>query len=212
MANSYFRFRLLLGVICGTITLSTLGIGGWYLWDQYDTYRMFTPEAIIAVMLGASILVINIATYFMIEIVAHDFLVPTMYLYDCSAMEGWRTVNRGIFSGNFWVMVLFYLMKTVLSIASGMVAAMATCLTCCIAALPYIGTVILLPIFVFMRCYTLYFINQFGGDWRLFVTESEWRCPACDYDLRGNPQATHCPECGLPLGSIIDDPDASPSM
>jgi len=30
---------------------------------------------------------------------------------------------------------------------------MLTCMTCCIAVLPYIGTVILLPLFVFLRAY-----------------------------------------------------------
>jgi hypothetical protein len=53
----------------------------------------------------------------------------------------------------------------------GLVALIAMCATCCITALPYIGTVILLPAFVFMRCYTLSFLERFGPDWRLFAFE-----------------------------------------
>ena len=33
---------------------------------------------------------------------------------------------------------------------------------CCLAALPYIGTVILLPVDVFWRGYSAYFIQQYG--------------------------------------------------
>jgi hypothetical protein len=65
--------------------------------------------------------------------------------------------------------------------------------------LPYIGTVILLPAYVFMRCYTLYYIEQFGEPWRLFVyEEGAVLCLSCGYDLRGNPDALTCPECGAP--------------
>jgi hypothetical protein len=44
----------------------------------------------------------------------------------------------------------------------------ATCLTCCLAAIPYLGSVILLPLLVFDRAYPLYFLEQFGPEWRFF--------------------------------------------
>ena len=100
-------------------------------------------------------------------------------------------------------------MKLVLVFAGGIVAVLATCLTCCLVSLPYIGTVILLPILVFLRCYTLYFLEQFGEPWRIFVYDTgEVPCVSCGYDLRGNPEALTCPECGEPtpasLGEVIE--------
>jgi hypothetical protein len=40
-----------------------------------------------------------------------------------------------------------------------------TCLTCCVASLPYLGTVIVLPVPVFFRSFSLLFLRQFGADW-----------------------------------------------
>ena len=45
-----------------------------------------------------------------------------------------------------------------------------TCVTCCIAALPYIGAVILLPVYVFRRSYSIGFLSQFGPDYARFAT------------------------------------------
>ena len=52
---------------------------------------------------------------------------------------------------------------------SGIIAMVATCATCCIAAIPYLGTVILLPLLVFIRCYSLCFLEQLGPDWQFFA-------------------------------------------
>src|SRR5438046_8540925 len=46
-----------------------------------------------------------------------------------------------------------------------MVGCLVTCLTCCLASLPYVGTVIVLPIPVFFRSFSLLFLRQFGSDW-----------------------------------------------
>jgi hypothetical protein len=54
-----------------------------------------------------------------------------------------------------------------------MISAIATCATCCLAALPYIGTVILLPVFVCLRAFGLCFIRQFGADYDVWSTVSQ---------------------------------------
>jgi hypothetical protein len=41
------------------------------------------------------------------------------------------------------------------------------CLTCCLALLPYLSSVVFLPIHVFFRCYSLKFLEQFGEEWRI---------------------------------------------
>ncbi len=42
------------------------------------------------------------------------------------------------------------------------------CLTCCLVALPYIGTVILLPLHVFLRAVPLCFLGQLGPAYARF--------------------------------------------
>ena len=51
----------------------------------------------------------------------------------------------------------------------------AVIITCCLAGclmlLPYLGTVVLLPVLMFKRCYSLYFLAQFGRDYDVFPPE-----------------------------------------
>ena len=42
---------------------------------------------------------------------------------------------------------------------------------CCLAALPYLGTVLLLPVPTFKRAFSLFYLRQFGPDFDLFVSE-----------------------------------------
>jgi len=95
-----------------------------------------------------------------------DFVVVIMYIRRCSCMDAWREFLpwAKAYVGQF---VLFYLFKIVLGIGIGIVALLVMLCTCCIAALPYIGTVILLPIAVFMRSYTLSYFAQYHPDYDL---------------------------------------------
>src|SRR5207237_8221003 len=61
--------------------------------------------------------------------------------------------------------IFFILFMIALWIGWIMVGCLVTCLTCCLAALPYIGTVIVLPVPVFFRSFSLLFLRQFGADW-----------------------------------------------
>ena len=42
-------------------------------------------------------------------------------------------------------------------------------MTCCLAALPYVYAVVFLPVFVFTRAYSLYFLRQFGPQYNLLA-------------------------------------------
>src|SRR5256714_13624418 len=57
----------------------------------------------------------------------------------------------------------------VLAVASVVVSCLVTCATCCAAAIPYVGTVILLPVFVLLRLFSLLFLRQFGPDYDVWA-------------------------------------------
>jgi hypothetical protein len=65
--------------------------------------------------------------------------------------------------------LLYCLFLIVLAIATGLISCLAICATCCIAALPYIGTVILLPVFILFRSFSLVFLRQFGPDYDVWT-------------------------------------------
>jgi len=62
-------------------------------------------------------------------------------------------------------------MKLLLGFAAGILLFLGGILTCCIGCilmiLPFIGSVVTLPVTVFFRTYSLYFLKQFGSDWEL---------------------------------------------
>ncbi len=58
----------------------------------------------------------------------------------------------------------------VLVIATGLISCFAICATCCVAAIPYIGTVILLPVFVLLQAFSLSFLRQFGPDYDVWTS------------------------------------------
>jgi hypothetical protein len=50
-----------------------------------------------------------------------------------------------------------------------MLAILVTCCcACCLMALPFLGTVLLLPVLVFKQAYSLYFLAQFGPEYDVF--------------------------------------------
>ncbi len=92
-----------------------------------------------------------------------QLMVPVMYRKRCRATAALHDV-LGLILNHPAPLILYFLFFIVLAIATIVVGCAATCLTCCIAAIPYIGTVILLPIHVILYAFTLLFLRQFGGE------------------------------------------------
>jgi hypothetical protein len=93
-----------------------------------------------------------------------SFMTPVMYRFRCRASEAFRTVTK-LIGANPGEILLYCLFLIVLVLATAIIACLVTCATCCIAAIPYIGTVILLPVFVLLRSFSLLFLRQFGPDY-----------------------------------------------
>jgi hypothetical protein len=79
-------------------------------------------------------------------------------------MEAFRDVLALVpaYPGQFILFVLFYI---VLVVACGAIGCVVACVTCCIAAIPYIGTVILLPLVTVLYAFPLCFLRQFGDQY-----------------------------------------------
>jgi len=118
--------------------------------------------------------------------------VPTMYLKRVRAIEGWKIAWNQLLKGHVGSFILLYLMVILLGLGAGVIATFACCATCCIGALPYISSVLFLPITVFFVCYALCYIQQFGNDWTFFKN----LCRFCNYDMQGLEEGHTCPECG----------------
>ena len=165
--NSYFLFLLAVMfavlLLAGLMLASVIGLG-WLKQGAGETGSITSIGFLVflCVFWISIVIFIGIATYFM---------VPVMYRKECRAVEAFGDVTLLIWHhlGAFFLLCLFGI---VLILAALMIGVIVTCATCCLAVVPYVGTVILLPLFVCLRAFGLVFLRQFGPDydvWSSFV-------------------------------------------
>tara|TARA_R110000850_G_scaffold85453_12_gene183742 strand:- start:1226 stop:2179 length:954 start_codon:yes stop_codon:yes gene_type:complete len=124
-----------------------------------------------AVCVGGLILALSIALAYVMTLL-EDFVIPMMYRNKVAVTEGWSRV-LGVhreYTGKF---VLYFLWKALIQIGVGVVIIAFVLGTCCLGgillAIPYLGTVLALPIYVFFRCLGPEFLRQFGDEYSLLT-------------------------------------------
>jgi hypothetical protein len=171
LGNSLFLFRFLLGVFSLSVVMFILLLCVFIAWTDINA-KQFGVRSAIALFVGLGVIVPVACVYSLVGLILNDFVVPVMYLRGIKTMEAIRVFRKEILPEKIGVFVLFYLMRCGLGIAAGIIVIIVICLTFCIAALPYLSSVIFLPVLVFMRCYPLFFLEQFGKGWLLFSEEN----------------------------------------
>ena len=166
-ANSLFVFRVLLGLATFAAFLLVAGAAIVLALPSIRSGHFGLP-AVLALVAGIPSALLIALMSGIINVFLLDMVVPIMYVRRLSVFDGWIVFREEFLAGRVGTFVVYILFKIVIGICVGMLTLFITCATCCIAALPYIGTVILLPIFVFDRVYPLYFMSQFGREWRFF--------------------------------------------
>ncbi len=122
------------------------------------------------VILAGTAVFIIITSLIFIEFFLTQFVVPIMYRHRVSATEAWK-MFLALFREHPGSFVLFGLLYFGIMLALGVLYLALGLLTCCIGlilmALPYIGTVILLPLYTMGRYLSLEFLGQFGDGFRM---------------------------------------------
>jgi hypothetical protein len=165
--NSLFSFRIVL--VLATYACF-LVLGSIMLLIALPDIRSgtLTGAGTTAIVIGiAGALIIGLSSS-IVTLFLLDFIAPIMYLRRLPVMEAWSVFRHEFLDGRTGTFVLYIVFKILIGICVGLLAAVITCVTCCLPAIPYIGSVILLPLLVFGQAYPLYFIQQFGSDWRFF--------------------------------------------
>lgn len=156
-ANSLFRWQLLLS---GGVVLLFLGIGLAWFWLVDGTVGAFGDRWPLALAAGLFFFGTMIV-FGLVQFVIRELAVPIMYLRRSTLGPAWREAI-GIVTRHPGSWILYILFRILVGLAVVVLTVLSMIFTCCIAALPYIGTVIRLPIHVFVKSYNLYFISQFG--------------------------------------------------
>ena len=166
--NSYFLFSLA-ATLCFLLFAALLSAplvflairGRFYLSLHRDRVE---PYVLLVIALWVFVILLLVFIWALIA----NFMGPVMYRRRCRAYEAFRSVTS-LIAAHPGEMLLYCLFLIVLALASVVVGCVVTCATCCVAAIPYVGTVILLPVFVLLRAFSLLFVRQFGPDYDVWA-------------------------------------------
>ncbi|MFC1764622.1 hypothetical protein ACFL6U_21455 [Planctomycetota bacterium] len=167
-ANSLFVFRLIFGIVS---FLSILIVIAGLLIVILPLSAINVKGVLLASLLLVPVFLLLALVIGLVALFTDDFVMPIMMLRDCSCTDAWREFLT-LLSENKARFLLFCLFHLVIGMAIMTIVAAFGLLTCCIGfcllSLPYIGAVILLPIAVFRRSYSLLYLRQYGPAYDVF--------------------------------------------
>ena len=175
-ANSLFLFRIVLGIIgvvvTGMFILPIILLIVLVAAKSGDGLNLMLVASIVLLVLLFFVVIICLM---LVRKFTIDFVVPIMFLRTTSCVEGWREFLQ-LLGGRKGAFALYVLFQIVIAMAISVIVIAAICLTCCCACcvmmIPYLGTVLLLPILVFERAYSVYYLRQFGPQFDVFAGET----------------------------------------
>lgn len=164
--NSLFRCRFFLGLI------STVAVGmivGVPLLLNLENWRsgVFGVRSFALLLLSGMALLSWLLVMEVISVLLMDFVVPVMYKYHLPVWPAGRRVIQGLVRQHPGSLLLYFLARFLLSSVLATLSMLVIVLTLFLALIPYVGSVIMLPLTVFQITYPLAFLQQLGPEWRL---------------------------------------------
>jgi hypothetical protein len=168
--NSLFVWRLVFGLACFVIFAGLVAlffVQGAALYD--GGLGRALPIAFIVGLGLLTLVVVLLCGY--ITLFLKDFVAALMFKNRISAVEAWRRFLRLL--GHYPFHFLGYgILVFLLMLVFVFVVIVAGLITCCIGwlllVIPYIGTVVTLPVWYTFRAFSLEFLAQFGPEYNVF--------------------------------------------
>ncbi|MCK4345008.1 MAG: hypothetical protein KAX05_06950 [Bacteroidales bacterium] len=173
--DSLFLWRLVYGFICLAAFIAMLIFFFGIILSMFhgDIAGAQKVSSIIGMVL-LFLTFILITGY--ISLFLNDFVVPIMYKYNLTAIKAWNRFLP-LFTQHFLYFVLYGIIIFLLIILVVICVILFGLLTCCIGFLlliiPYIGSVVTLPISYTYRAFSLEFLEQFGPEFTFFPKAEE---------------------------------------
>lgn len=172
--NSLFLFRIVVGTLGFLAAVLFAGLGAMVAVTARKTVG-FTPFPILGIVMCGLLTFASAIVFGVILKLTLDFVAPIMYLRSLRCTQAWHVLLEMLSAnkGRFFVYLLF---QIGIGIAIGTIALMTMCIcciACCLFMIPFIGTVLLLPLIVFKRSYSLYYLAQYGPEFNVFPPEPE---------------------------------------
>jgi len=168
--NSLFVWRLLLGVALFAVTgllVAFFFVRGAAVYDSG-----MTPDFPIGFILGLVLLTLAVVLVWgYIILFLREFVAALMYKNRISCNAAWK-LFLGLFKKAPFQFVGFGIITFLLVLVFAVAVVFAVIGTCCIGALflaiPYISTVVTLPVWYAYRAFSLEFLAQFGPEFDVF--------------------------------------------
>jgi hypothetical protein len=167
-ANSLFGIYLLFMLVAFVVIIPILAIGVLMSLPLFREHRW--PEggeiggfALLAVLYFGFFFVFTFVVF-----VFREFGVPLMFRNGLLARPAFMQA-MGLLRLHPGSVIVFVLLRIALAIAVAVVSVITCC--CCIGIIPYIGTVAILPALIYVRCFTLDCLAQFGPQYDVWTVD-----------------------------------------
>lgn len=169
LGNSLFVWRLCFTVIVTVAILGLVVIGYYTLVDLHEhDFPARTTILSIGEMVLAALALILITAY--ISLFLDHFVVPVMYKHNLTAGSAWGRFLP-LFSSHWlhflWYGVMVFSIYIVFVTAIIMVGLLTCCVGFILLLIPYIGSVLTLPVSYTLRAFSLEFLAQFGAEFKI---------------------------------------------
>jgi hypothetical protein len=169
LGNSLFIWRLgfLLAmlVLFGALITPMIWIG-----REMSGSDWMGPAGAATVATGVLLSLVSGVIVLVVVLLAESFVVPLMYHGNLTALRAWGAL-LGLLRRNPADFLIYGLLVLFAFVALALTWAVSWIVTCCIAPLllsvPYVATVLVLPLHVVFRLYSVEFLSQFGPEWTI---------------------------------------------
>ncbi|MEO8205519.1 MAG: hypothetical protein ABI615_05010 [Chthoniobacterales bacterium] len=175
-ANSLFLTWVVIMVLIfiGAAILAVAGIS----WFGYYS----NPSWLLAVAIVAFLLILLWLLAAIVACLYLDFGIPIMYCTGCFALEAAERVWNLVLSHPLDIFV-YVLIRIVMEVAFAILKMFAGLITCCVGLLPYVNTVLTLPIPVFRQSFILDCLVQLDSQYNAWTMTPSFTPPVQSEDF-----------------------------
>lgn len=160
--DSLFRLRLIVNIVGAGVAVvigAIAAVATWVGWHGGALHPLQMATVSVGVIAVSSVAAVTMIT----DGCATEFVAPLMYVRRCTATQGFRDLG-GFLRRDPGGFATYALLRAGVAIAVGVLSVVATVFTCGLAALPFLGTLALLPLLVYMRMFSLHFVAGLADD------------------------------------------------
>jgi hypothetical protein len=167
LGNSLFLWRLGF-VVCSGLVILVLLLIFFAPAATFSFSDALAGLSYASMIFGVLVMIVCGVIAAFIALFLEGFIIPIMYKFDIKSTEAWRYFLPWLKSRPL-PFLLYGLFIVALGLCFAVFFSLVCVLTCCVVALPYVGTVIMLPIWVTYRLFSVEFLAQFDPGFDVFA-------------------------------------------